>query len=461
MMLWCGAVVGAVLITMLYHLHVVFTIISLVMVLGALPVLIKYNSEQKYQEKRMIEVSTYIETMLYAFKRKPKILDALKDTGVLFEKGDMKQAIDKAINFMEVEYYEGNREEKALESILDKFPNSLIEQMHQYFIKVEEIGGEYGIAIDALLAEKNMWIDRSMEYKKECQKWKRNINIGIMLSLGICICILYFLPQNINIMDHILYQLGTVVSYAFYILIFLNVQKRLAIDYVTTNRIDEKRLLNCYDRVRNYNNKKERNKSICFSIIPLIGILVSVACKNLFSGILFTVLCMITMCQHRIGYYLNQKTVTTAMVQSFPQWLLEIALLMQTENVQTAIAKSKDRAPLILQPEIDGLIQELIVHPEGIEPYINFLKKYQNMEILSAMKILYSISTNSTGNVQKQIEEVLNRSNRLRNDVEVQKNEQYLAGMNVLFLMPIMVAGAKMLVDMTLFLIVFLQQASI
>lgn len=461
MILWCGVAIGTFVITMIYQLQLAFIISSLLMVLGTMPFVIAYNNKQKYEENRMIEVSTYIETMLYAFKRKPKILDALKDTSILFDKGEMKNVIEKAIHFMESEYYEGNREEKALEYISEKFPNSLILQMHQYFIKVEEIGGEYGIAVEALLAEKNMWLDRSMEYKKECQRWKRNINIGILLSLGICVSILYFLPQNIDIMNHILYQLGTVASFACYILIFIKTQKRLAVDYVTTKSSDEGRLLNCYDRLKNYNEKKERNKSICISVIPMIGMVVSGIYGNLLYGTIFAVIGLITLSQHKIGYHLNQKTVKAAMVQAFPQWLLEIALLMQTENVQTAIAKSRERAPLILQPEIDTFIQDLIDQPEGIDPYINFLKNYQNMEILSAMKILYSISTNSTGDVQKQIEEVLNRSNRLRNYVEIQKNENHLAGMNLLFFMPILVAGVKMLVDMTLFLMVFLQQASI
>ncbi len=44
--------------------------------------------------------------------------------------------------------------------------------------------------------------------------------------------------------------------------------------------------------------------------------------------------------QKRIGLWHCKRKVTRALQKVFPQWLLEVSLLLQSENVQVAIMES-------------------------------------------------------------------------------------------------------------------------
>ena len=49
--------------------------------------------------------------------------------------------------------------------------------------------------------------------------------------------------------------------------------------------------------------------------------------------------------QHKVGHNLAKKKVAREIEKQFPNWLMEVALLLQTDNVQMAIRKSMDSAP--------------------------------------------------------------------------------------------------------------------
>lgn len=51
-----------------------------------------------------------------------------------------------------------------------------------------------------------------------------------------------------------------------------------------------------------------------------------------------------------MGYGIAKRKVTRALQKVFPQWLLEVSLLLQSENVQVAIMESYEEAPLLLKP---------------------------------------------------------------------------------------------------------------
>ena len=419
---------GIALCSLLYKLQKEYIICSVIITICMIPSLLKINYKKIFENKKLQDASTYIEMMIYSFKKKPKILESLYDTSSLFEDGRMKRSIEEAIQFMDQEYFESesdaNSAEQSLQIIYDAYPNNLIQQIHQYFIKVEQLGGTYQSTLQALLTDKKLWLNRCLEHKKDCETWRRNIIIAIMLSLLICSCTLYLLPQDVAIQEIFIYQISSILSFLGYYIVYIKMEKKVFHDYVTSTQIEsDGKLLERCKRMKKHENKRNPGFSI--------------------------------------GYAINKKIVTKANNQAFSEWLLEIGLLLQTENVQTAIAKSYDRAPVVLKAEIELLMERLIENPRAVEPYTQFLAKYNNAEVVFAMQLLYSLSVNNTGDAEKQIVEIIEQSNFLRNKTEIQNNELRLAGMNILFLMPIVIAGIKMLVDMTLFMMVFLKQAQL
>ena len=92
-----------------------------------------------------------------------------------------------------------------------------------------------------------------------------------------------------------------------------------------------------------------------------------------------------------------------------------------------------------------------------IEPYHRFLKEYRKPDVQSAMKMLFALSSGNAGDVTKQVEELIDRNNAMMDNSEKLEQEDKIAGMKVYILLPSLLASLKLMVDMALLLVVFLQ----
>ncbi len=165
--------------------------------------------------------------------------------------------------------------------------------------------------------------------------------------------------------------------------------------------------------------------------------------------------------QHTIGQNLARKSVARELNKQFPSWLMNIALLLQTDNVQVAIRKSLEDAPDVLQHPLGELVEELEQTPDSIAPYHKFLKEYRNPDIQSAMKILYSLSSGFGGDTNQQISELIDRNNTMLDNAEKLDQEDKIAGMKIFILLPSLFASFKLMIDMGMLLVVFLQNLAI
>ena len=152
--------------------------------------------------------------------------------------------------------------------------------------------------------------------------------------------------------------------------------------------------------------------------------------------------------QHRWDYALSKKILERQVEAAFPSWLMNVSLLLQTENVQVALYKSFEGAPLVLKPELEILYNKLQENPNSVEPYNEFMEGIEVWGVHAAMKMLYSISEGSGGMASAQIEDIIRRNQIMYDQSEKMKNSDEMAGMYALFLAPQVTAGVKMLVDM-------------
>ena len=165
--------------------------------------------------------------------------------------------------------------------------------------------------------------------------------------------------------------------------------------------------------------------------------------------------------QHKIGHFLAKRKLSREIEKAFPHWLMELSLLLQTDNVQVSISRTLSHAPKVLLPALKELIEKLDREPEAAEPYLDFLKEFSNPQIQAAMKMLYAISAGNGGNEKEQLQELIARNQNLMNQAEEMAHEDALAGMYALFLTPSLAGGAKLLVDMTIFMLAFFQHAAV
>ena len=97
----------------------------------------------------------------------------------------------------------------------------------------------------------------------------------------------------------------------------------------------------------------------------------------------------------------------------FPDWLRQVALILQQQTVQSSIENSYDDAPQILKRPIRHLLIDFEEYPIGIEPYDNFLQELDMPEIQSSLKMFYCINELSKEETYKQTNAIIDRNNKM------------------------------------------------
>lgn len=165
--------------------------------------------------------------------------------------------------------------------------------------------------------------------------------------------------------------------------------------------------------------------------------------------------------QDRIVYHISYNWLVKEINLYFPQWLMEMAILLQGNNVQVAVAKTISNAPCVLRPELEQLVEKLKRQPEAIEPYMEFLGQFRLSYVQSAMKMLYAISEAGNGDSQEQIRIMIRRNEKLMDKAEKIVNERKMAGISLTGYLPQITISFQMMVNMTVFMMVFLTEMNI
>ncbi|MEN2543420.1 hypothetical protein, partial [Acinetobacter baumannii] len=72
-------------------------------------------------------------------------------------------------------------------------------KIHDFLIKVEQAGGSPNAAIEILLNDRKLWIERIYGLQKEKKNIKVKVTIGIGLSMLICAMSIWMLPKEFDI----------------------------------------------------------------------------------------------------------------------------------------------------------------------------------------------------------------------------------------------------------------------
>ncbi len=372
------------------------------------PFFLRNLYRNRYGQRQFVEINSYMEQFLYSFQKSGKILVTLKDVEKLFADGMMHTRIQEAIAYIEDTYDEDHVEKKGLAMIEREYPIHYVAMIHRFALQVEEKGGEYGEAIRLMLDARRMWADRSYELLKEKKRKRTQILISVLVSLLLCSVFVYVAERvSLSITGFTIVKVVTLLTLLLDIWIFYVADRKLSMESMDET-YDEKELLRQYEKVKRSEAKKHAE----------------------------------------LGTRIAKKNVSRALQKMFPQWLLEVSLLLQSENVQVAIMESYDEAPVLMKPALRELIQKLQLRPTDMEPYLEFLQEYALPEVQSSMKMLYALSEGTGGNANNQISDIIRRNQLLLDQAQKMKNEDALGGLYALFLAPQLTGGAKMLVDM-------------
>ena len=171
--------------------------------------------------------------------------------------------------------------------------------------------------------------------------------------------------------------------------------------------------------------------------------------KILLAGLLFPVTLFLAM-QHKVGFKIAKRDVTEAVYLALPGWFMELALLLQNNNVQISIEKSKNSAPQVLKYEIECLEERLEKTPEKLSAYTDFCREFDVPEAQNCMKMLHAVAEMGTGDAVTQINHLILHVNEMQNRAEEIRNGKIAFGQKMIFSYPVIAATVKLLIDLTI-----------
>lgn len=453
------------ILSYLYRLKLPCVLILGAAFAGALPLWKKGRKIRFIQQRRFADANIYMEQVLYSFRKNHKILSALTDVERLFPKGTMKTCIGDALYYIQETYGEGQVLEKALNLIEKEYPAQRITYVHRLMLRTERLGGDCEASVRILLRDRDVWEKETVSYQKRCQFQRRNILSAILLSCLLCLLTPVLCQgalRQVTVTDSPVYQIGTLVMLLISLILYLVTEQYFTRDWLKGKVFrNSKSILERYEKVMYFDVGIERKKSLCMAGPAGVILIYFLVKGRWFCVAAAFPLCLLLLFQHRIGYSLARKSVIYEIRKAFPDWLMEVSLLLQTENVQNSLKKSIGSAPDILKPELINLVEHLEVSPESNVPFSRFLQEFSIPEVSSAMGMLYSLSDGSGSEAEVQMEEILSRNARWMAEAEAMSNQDKVAKMYVLFLIPALLGAFKMVMDMTLILFAFFTRVQV
>lgn len=447
-------VIGLLGMCFVVKLKAIYTLVLILLELFLLPSVYYISWKNKYEMKKFVDVSAYLEQMLYSFKRKPKVLSALKDSTILFEGEDDKRfrdAINRAIEHIQYGETAGDVYQEAFQFIENEHGCKRVSKIHSFLTRVENAGGDPEDAINILLEDRSLWVSRIQNLLQEKAKIRLNVTIGIALSLVVVTMCVYMLPPEFQIYSQMASQLARTITIGLDMLIWYYVQYALGQSLLDVDKdIPFEEIERSYNIVM-HDKGSSKNKSFTLTaLICLLGAVISFLTLGTAPAVALALFALIFFTQPKRQYKACFKRVKREVEKAFPDWLLSLALQMQTDNLHVSIIKTSLDAPRILMEELQKLQDGIEVHPDELEPFANFFKKLEIADIMTAMKMLYAMDQFGAADSQEQIKALVNRNTEIMDKAERMRLEDHLAGISFAMLLPMLTGVISMLTDLVL-----------
>lgn len=443
-----------------FRLKAVYIGIVSVVALLILPVLIRDMYRRMFEQRRFADVFDYMEQVLYSFRKEHKVLRALQEAYNAMPDGLMKNTVEEAIRYVErgqAETEDGLLAE-ALGLIEKRYECEKLHTVHELLISAESRGGDVEGSIELLLEDIEVW-KRQVYQLQGCKKDSHTDCIASIIAAALfCGATMYVMNMvkemmysgdDINVFQMTIVQISSFAFLLFCLFTFYKSNRKLTGDWLIKDRTGDQNILKSYQYVIDYDEEKESRKSKLLAFPFLIAAVPCYIWLSKWAGIGCLIVAVFMFVQHRFNYDMFKKDVKTALYEAFPEWMMDMALLLQTNNVQVAIAKSISKAEKVLQKELELLLERIRENPDDVRSYTAFCEKFDVPEIASCMKMLYSISESGSGNAKKQIENLVQHVHKFQERETEKRNENISMKTRMICYYPIAATTCKMLVDMT------------
>lgn len=454
---------GSFLLAYLFQLRIEFCIVVVISFMLCIPSMIISKFKYGYEKNRFNDVVNYMEQMIYSFRKRTKIQNALEDVFELSD-GNVKSTIKRMLDFIDSGESKNGLYVDALRIMQDEYNCTRIRTLHSFLVEVETHGGKCDKSLSILLRDIRDWSMRTLEYQQERKSLKGKVTISIILAMFTCGIMLNLIPSEYveMIVGQMLYQVATTFALILCVLLYVYANNKLGGSYLDLE-IDghaSQRALRDLDYVRAF-NEKEHFKPMVIKLcmmLPLIGVEVYFDFVwGVIPTAIFTVFVLFEPYTRRNN---ARKRVIREINKVFPVWIRNLVLHLQTDNVQVALRKSLDSCPAILKKEVTLLLVRLDADPTSMTPYLRFLEDYEVSNLKMSVNFLYALSQFGSDDMLSQLDYLIEQNSHLTINEERIRNEDALAGMSMLILAPMLIAVFKLMIDLMLFFNTFMSYIS-
>lgn len=406
-----------------------------------------------YEEKRFEDVGAYLEQLLYSFKRRAKILTALEETQLLFsrEESVMAGVIEEAVTYIRTAHTNGDIYQEAFEIIEKEYGCKRLLKVHRVLRRVEQSGGDPDASLEILLQDRKMWIDRIYEMWQEKKNIKVKVTIGVGLSLLICVMSTWMLPEEFDVTGNFISQTVTAATLILNMLIWYLAQRWLSGSLLHAEEQEEAPgILKKYRYLKEADRKKQETKWRIMAGCFMAAVILAAVQGQIKAAVMLAGVAIWSAGGERRKYRSAVKAVSRQVEKQFPEWMMDMSLRLQTDNVHVSLRKTISEAPTILREELKMLVKKIEQQPNSLRPYLEFMKELRLPDVLSAMKILYSMAEFGTEDMRKQIEVLVQRNTVMLDKAERIRQEDRMSGVGFMILLPMVTGVLKMLVDLAL-----------
>ncbi|MGN0312469.1 MAG: hypothetical protein ACI4CC_06800 [Lachnospiraceae bacterium] len=366
------------------------------------------------QDKRFELCMDYLQQMIFSFEKTKELTISLKETKELYGEDEMGRCLSEALDYLEATY-SGNSKAAALKIIEEGFPCRLVKTVHRFLLEAESTGGRTEAALDILKTELQRYRTRIKLFQTKCQKTRINIIVAVVAGMLLSASLLYLTPDAGNLVSFPIYQTGTVVMCVISLGILCGAFSITCKDWLKEKETYSQKELE--EKLLKYLNKDQK-----------------------------------------VGRKTLRKILQRQINRSYPDWILQLTLLLQNRDVAGAIEESIRDADVVLKYYLKNLAEGIHDYPDSPAPFLKFLEEFKTPETENAMKMIYAISTGSCVDADKQLVWLYDRTQVQQEQAAEMDQENQSAGMYALFLAPTLVTSLKLILDLSVLLVSFMGQ---
>lgn len=437
-----------------------YCLIALLFFLMCTPFIIILALRSNYEKFRFSSLLQYMEQLIYAFHKNNKINESLSDVYKVSD-GHIKETVGKMLVNLNSVTMTKNVYKETFKIMEEEYGCSRLKLLHKYLIDCESRGGENTEALNILLTDIRGWADRTLEYQVERKKARNNVLISIFLAMFTCGMMINLIPKEYSKQIAVMpfYQIATLVACLLSVIVYVIVQTKVSQSYLDIELDGDSSdyAMKQNEFLERYATRNHFKPMIIKTV--MMGILIAVELVLRLPNIYVIATATIAMIiLSWSGFKKNSavKTVTKELHMQFPAWIRELSLLLQSDNVHVAIQKSLKDCPKIMKASLENFVKDLSLDPSGVQPYNNFLSQFNVPTLRLSINYLHSAAQFGTKDALSQLDYLIEQNQQLTVAEEKIRNENALAGINLFVFSPMIIAVFKLMVDMVLFIGLFI-----